>query len=202
MQNPRLDEAQLESRLLGEISITSDMQTTPLLRQEARETKEPLDKGEKREWKSWLKTQHSKNKDPSILSHQFMANWWGNNGSSERLYLFFWGGVPKSLQMVTSAIKLKYTCSLEAAMTILDSILKSRDITLPTKVHVVKAMVFPAVMYGCESWTIKKAECWRIDDFELWCWRRFLRVSWTARISNQSILKEISPQYSLQGLML
>ena len=77
-----------------------------------------------------------------------------------------------------------------------------RDITLPTKVHLVKALVFPVVMYGCESWTIKKAECWKIDAFELWCWRRLLRVPWTARRSNQSILKEISPEYSLEGLML
>ena len=86
-------------------------------------------------------------------------------------------------------------------MSKLDSILKSRD-TLPTKVHLVKAMVFPVVMYGCESWTIKKAECQRIDAFELWCWRRLLRVPWTARWSNQSILKEISPEYSLDGLKL
>ena len=86
-------------------------------------------------------------------------------------------------------------------MTNLDSIFKSRDITLPAKVRLVKAMVFPVVMYGCESWAIKKAECRRIDAFELWCWRRFLRVPWTAR-SNQSILKEISPEYSLEGLML
>ena len=85
-------------------------------------------------------------------------------------------------------------------MTILDSILKTRDITLPTKVHLVKAMVFPVVMYGCESWTIMKTECQRIDAFELWCWRRLLRVPWTARRSNQSILKEISPEYSLEGL--
>ena len=88
------------------------------------------------------------------------------------------------------------------AMTNLDSILKSRDITLPTKVHLVKAMVFPVVMYGCESWTIKKAEHWRIDAFELWCWRRLFWVPWTARRSNQSILKEISPEYSLERLML
>ena len=88
------------------------------------------------------------------------------------------------------------------AMANLDSILKSRDITLPTKVCLVKAMVFPVVMYGCESWTIKKAERWRIDDFELWCWRRLLRVPWTARRSNQSMLKEISPEYSLEGLLL
>ena len=87
-------------------------------------------------------------------------------------------------------------------MTNLDSILKSRDITLPTKVHLVKAMVFPIVMYGCESWTVKKAECQRIDAFELWCWRRLLRVPLTARRSNQSILKEISPGCSLEGLML
>ena len=87
-------------------------------------------------------------------------------------------------------------------MTSIDSILKSRDITLSTKVHVVKAMVFPVVMYGCESWTIKKAEHWRIDAFELWCWRRLLRVPWTARRSNQSLLKEINPEYSLEGLML
>ena len=87
-------------------------------------------------------------------------------------------------------------------MSNLDSILKSRDITLPTKVHLVKAMVFPVVRYGCESWTIKKAEGQRIDAFELWCWRRLLRVPWTARRSNQSILKEIIPEYSLEGLML
>ena len=87
-------------------------------------------------------------------------------------------------------------------MTNLDSVLKSRDITLPTNVCLVKAMVFPVVMYGCESWTIKKAECGRIDTFELWCWRRVLRVPWTSRRSNQSILKEISPEYSLEGLML
>ena len=88
------------------------------------------------------------------------------------------------------------------AMTNLDSILKSRDITLPTKFHGVKAMVFPVVIYGCKSWTIKKAEHGKIDAFELWCWRRFLRVPWTARRSNQSILKEISPGFSLEGLML
>ena len=88
------------------------------------------------------------------------------------------------------------------AMTNLDSIFKSRDITLLTKVHLVKAIVFPIVMYGCESWTIKKAESQRIDAFELWCWRRLLRVPWTARRSNESILKETSPEYSLEGLML
>ena len=129
-----------------------------------------------------------------------MTNIWGNNGNSDRLYFF---GAPKSLQMVTTAIKLKDTLLLgRNAMTNLGSILKSRDITLPTKVRLVKAMVFPVVMYGCESWTIKKAEHQRIDAFELWCWRRLMRVLWTTRKSNQSILKEISPEYSLEGLML
>ena len=105
--------------------------------------------------------------------------------------------------MVTAAMKLKNTWFLERKVMInLDSVLKSRDSTLPTKIHLVKAMVFPVVMYGCKSWTIKKAEHQRIDAFELWCWRRLLRVLWTARRSNQSILKEISPEYSLEGLML
>ena len=98
--------------------------------------------------------------------------------------------------------KLKDAYSLEGKMTNLESILKSRDITLPTKVRLVKAMVFPVIMYGCESWTVKKAEHQRIDAFELWCWRRLLRVPWTARRANQSILKEISPGCSLEGLML
>ena len=125
-----------------------------------------------------------------------MANRWGNSG-----WLYF-GGAPKSLQMVTTAMKFRCLLLGRKAMTNLDSILKSRDITLSTKVHLVKAVVLLGVMYRCESWTIKKAECWRIDAFELLCWRRLLKVSWTARRSNQSILKEISPEYSLEGLML
>ena len=105
--------------------------------------------------------------------------------------------------MVTAAMKLKDTCSFSSkAMTNLDSTLKSRDITLPTKVRLVKALVFPVIMYGCESWTIKKAEHQRIDAFELWCWRRLLRGPWAARRFSQSILKEVSPEYSLEGLML
>ena len=128
-----------------------------------------------------------------------MANRWGNNRNSDRL------------NFLGSKITADGDCSHEIkrclllgrkAMTNLDSILESRDITLPAKVYLVKAMVFPVVMYGCESWTIKKAEHWRIDGFELWCWERLLRVFWTARGSNQSILKNISPEYSLEGLML
>ena len=117
------------------------------------------------------------------------------------LHLFL--GDPKSLQIVTTAMKFKRCLLLgRKVMTNPDSIFKSRDITLPTKVRLVKAMVFPVVMYGCESWTVKKAEHWRIDAFERWCWRRLLRVPWTARRSNQSILKEISPWCSLEGLVL
>ena len=114
--------------------------------------------------------------------------------------LFSWA--PKSLQMVTAAMKLKDTCSLEEKQWLTYTALKSKEITLPTKVHLVKAMVFPVVMYGYESWTIKKAEPQRFDSFGLWCWRRILRVLWTARRSNQSILKEIRPGCSLKGLML
>ena len=128
-----------------------------------------------------------------------MANRWGNSGNSDRLYF---GGAPKSLQMETTAMKLKDLLLERKVMTKLDSILKSRGITLTTKVHLVKAMVFPVVMYGCESWTIKKAERRRIDAFELWCWRRLLRVPWTSRRFNKLILKEVSPEYSLEGLML
>ena len=104
--------------------------------------------------------------------------------------------------MVTAAVKLRHLLLGRKVVTNLDSILKSRDITLPTKVRLVKTIVFPVVMYGCESWTVKKAEHRKIDAFELWCWKRLLRVPWTARRSNQSILKKISPEYSLEGLML
>ena len=115
----------------------------------------------------------------------------------ERVTDFFFGGPPKSLQMVTAAMKLKMLDSWKKVMTNLDSVLKSRDITFPTKVRLVKAMVFPLVMYGCESWTVKKAEPRRIDAFELWCWSGLLRVPWTARRSNQFILTEISPEYAV-----
>ena len=121
-----------------------------------------------------------------------MANRWGNNGNSDSLFF----GAPISLQMVTTAMKLI------DAVTNLDSILKRRDLTLLTKVCLVKDVVFPVVMYGCESWTIEKAECRRIDAFEMWYWRRLLRVPWTVRRSNQSILKEISSGCSLKRVML
>ena len=136
-----------------------------------------------------------------IMASGPITSWQIDEETVETVTLFFWA--PNSLQMVIAAMKLKDACSLGKALINLDSILKSRDITLPTKVCLVKALVFfPVVMYGCESWTIKKAEHFRIDAFELWCWRRLLRVPCTARRSNQSILKEISPGCSLEGLML
>ena len=138
-----------------------------------------------KEWKSWLKAQHSENKDHGIWSHHFMGNRWGNS-----IRLFFLGSKITADGDYSHEIK-RHLLLGRKAMTNLDSILK-RGIILPSKVHIVKALVFPIVMYGCESWTIKKAECQRIDAFELWCWRRLLRIPWTARRSNQSILKEIS----------
>ena len=153
-------------------------------------------------WKSWLKAQSEKVglnlKDHGIQSHHFRAN----RETVERVADFILRG---------SKIAADGDCSHEIkrrlllgrkVTTNLDSILKSKDITLPAKVCLVKAMVFPVVMYGCESWTMKKAERQRIDAFELWCWRRLLRVPWSARRSNQSILKEISSECSLEGLML
>ena len=188
----------LESRLLGEISITSDIKITPPLHRKRRGSKEPLDGSERGERKSWLKTQHSENKDHGIWSHHFMANRWGKNGNSNRLFL----GALNSLLIVTAAMKLKALAPWKKAMSNTDSILKTRDISLLAKFCLVKAMVFPVVKYGCESWTIKKAEHQRIDAFELWCWRRLLWVPWTARRSNQSILKEISPEYSWERLIM
>ena len=146
-----------------------------------------------------LKLNIQKTKIMASEIHHFMGNRWGNSWNSVSLYF------------LGSKIIADGDCSHEITrclllwrkvMTNLGSIFKSRDVTLPTKVHLVKATVFPVVVYGCESWTVKKAECWKIDAFELWYWRRLLRVPWTARSSNQFILKEISPGCSLEGLML
>ena len=146
-----------------------------------------------------LKLNIQKKEDHGIRSHHFMGNRWGNSGNSDRLNCF-------DLKITADgdcSHEIK-SCLLlgRKAMTNQDSILKSRDITLLTKILLVRAMIFSVVMYGCVSWTIKKAGHWRIDAFELWCWRRLVRVPWTARRSNQSILKEINPEYSLEGLML
>ena len=169
---------------------------TPPLWQKAKKTKEPLDESERGEWKSWLKTQIQKTNimaSSPITSCQV-------DGETVRDFIF---GGSKITADGDCSHEIKRCLPLGRKVMInLDSILKSRDITLPTKVHIVKAMVFPLVTYGCESWTIKKAECWRIDAFKLWCWRRLLRVPCTARRSNQSMLEEISPEYWLEGLIL
>jgi len=139
------------------------------------------------------------NEDHGIQSNHFMGNKWGNSGNSVRLH--FWGSKITADGDCSHEIK-RHLLLGRKVMTNLESIFKSRDITSPTKFRLVKAVVFPVVMYGCESWTVKKAEGRRIDAFELWCWRRLLRVPWTAWRFNQSILKEISPGISLEGMML
>ena len=137
-----------------------------------------------------------------IMASNSITSWQIDGERMEAVRNFiFWGSKITADGDCSHEIKRRLLLGRKV-MTNLDSILKSRDITLPTKVCLVKAMVFPVVMYGCESWTIKKVEHQRIDAFELWCWKRLLRVPWTARRSNQSILKEISPEYSLEGLML
>ena len=189
----------LESRLPGEISITSDMQMTPPFWQKAKKNLKSLLMKVKEESENvGLKLNIQKMK---IMASGPITSWEIDGERVETVTDFiFWGSKITADGDYSHEIK---RCLLlgRKAMTNLDSIFKSRDITLPTKVHLVKAMVFPVVIYGCESWTIKKAEHQRIDAFEM-CWRRFLRVPWTARRSNQSLLKEISPEYSLEGLML
>ena len=137
-----------------------------------------------------------------IMASTAITSWQIDGGTVETVTDLILGGSKITVDGDCSYEMKRHLLFGRKAMTNLDSILKSRDITLPTKVHLLKAMAFPVVMYGCESWTIKKAKHQRIDAFELWCWRRLLRVPWTARRSNQSILKEISPEYSLAGLML
>ena len=188
-----------ELRLPGEISITSDNADDTILITESKELKSLLMKVKEESEKAGLKFNIRKTK---IMASSPITSWQIDGETKQTVTDFIFLG---------SKIPADGDCSHEIkrclllgrkAMTNLDSILKSRDITLLTNVHLVKAMAFPVVMYGCESWTVQKAEHRRIDAFELWCWRRPLRVPWTARRSNQSILKEISPEYSLEGLML
>ena len=161
-----------------------------------RGTKEPLDEGERGEWKSWLKTQHSENQDHDIWSHHFMSNRRRRSGSSDR---FCFLGLQNHADGDCSHEIKGPLLPGRKTMTNLESIWKSRDITLPTDVRTGKVMVFPVIMYGCESWTIKKAMCQRTDVFELWCWRRLLRVPRTARRSDQSTLKERNQPWVFTG---
>ena len=199
MRNAGLDEAQAgimsPRRNISNLKYADDI----TLMAESEELKSLLKKVKEESEKVGLRLNIQKTK---IMASGTITSWKIDGETAETVSDFILGG---------SKITADGDCSNEIkrrlhlgrkVMINLDSILKSRDITLPTNVRLVKAMVFPVVMYGCESWTVKKAEHQRIDAFELWCWRRRLRVPWTARTSNQSILKEISPEYSLEGLML
>ena len=198
MRNTGLEEAQagikIARRNINNLRYADD--TT--LMAESEELKSLLMKAKEENEKVGLKLNIQKTK---IMASGPITSWQidGETVETEPDFIFW---APKSLHMVIAAMKLRQLLPGRKVMTNLHSILKSRDITLSTKVHLVKAMVFPVVMYGCESWTVKKAEHRIIDAFELWYWRRLLRVPWTARRSNQSILKEISPGCSLEGLML
>ena len=200
MRNAGLEEAQAGIKIAGRnINNLRYADDTTLMAESEEEPKNLLMKVKEESEKVGLKLHIQKTK---IMASGPITSWQIDGETVETVSVFIFLG---------SKITADGDCSHEIkrclllgrkVMTNLDSILKSRAITLPTKIHLVKAMVFPVVMYGCESWTIKKAECQRIDVSELWCWRRLLRVPWAARRSNQSILKEISPGYSLEGLML
>ena len=199
MRNARLDEAQagikIAERNINKLRYADD--TT--LMAESKELKSLLMKVKKESEKVGLKLNIQKTK---IMVSGPITSWQIDGETVETVPGFIFLGFKITADGDCSHEIKRCLLRGRKAMTKLDSILKSRDITLPTNIHLVKAMVFPVVTYECESWTIKKAECQRIDAFELWCWRRRLRVPWTARRSNQSILKEISPEYSLEGLVL
>ena len=198
MRNARLDEGQagikIARRNINNLRYADDV---TLMAESEEELKSFLIKVKEESEKVGLELNIQKTK---IMASSPITSW-QIDGETVETDFIFWGS--KITADVDCSHEIKRCLLLgRKAMTSLDSRVKTRDITLPTKVHLVKAMVFPVVMYGCESWTIKKAECQRTDAFELWCWRRFFRVPWTARRSIQSILKEISPEYSLEGLML
>ena len=200
MQNARLDETQagikIARRNINNLRYADD---TTLIAESEEELKNLLMKVNEKSEKVVLKLNIQKTK---IMVSGPITLWEIDGETVETMADFIFLGSKITADGDCSHEIKRHFLFGRKAMTNLDSILKSRDITLPTKVHLVKAMAFPVVMYGCESWTIKKTEQQRIDAFELWCWRRLLRVPWTARRSNQSTLKEISPNYSLEGLML
>src|SRR5574340_212770 len=200
MRNSGMEEAQAGIKIAGRnISHLRYADDTTLMAESEEELKSLLMKVKVESDKVGLKLNIQKTK---IMAFGPTTSWEIDGATVERVSDFiFWGSKITANGDCSHEIKRRLLLGRKV-MTNLDSIFKSRDITLPTKVHLVKAMVFPVVMYGCETWTVKKAERRRIDAFELWCWRRLLRVPWTARRSNQSILKEISPGISLEGLML
>ena len=200
MRNAGLEEAQAGIKTAGRnINHLRYADDTTLMAETEEELKSLLMKVKEESEKVGLKLNIQKTK---IMASGPITSWEIDGETVETVSDFIFGGSKITADGDCShEIKRRFLLGRKT-MTNLDSILKSRDITWPTKVHLIKAMVFPVVVYGCESWTIKKAECQRIDAFELWCWRRLLRVAWTTGISNQSILKEISPEYSLEGLML
>ena len=200
MQNARLDEAQAGIKIAGRnINNLRYADDTTLMAESEEELKSLLMKVKEESEIVGLKLNIQKTK---LMASGAITSWQIDSETMETVTDFTFLGSKITADGDCSHEIKRHLLLGRKAMTNLDSILKSRNITLPTKAHLVKAMVFPVVVYGCESWTIKKTESWRIDAFELWCWRRFLRVLWTARRSNQSILKEISPEYSLEGLML
>ena len=210
MRNARLDEIQAGIKTAGRnINNLRNTDDTTLMSESEEELKNFLMKMKEESKTAGLKLNNQKTK---IMASGPITSWQTDGETMETVTDFIFLGSRITVDFfLGSKITVDGDCSHEIkrclllgkkAMANLDSVLKGRDSTLPTKIHLVKAMVFPVVMYGCESWTIKKAKHQRIDAFELWCWRRLMRVPWTARKSNQSILKKINPEYSLEGLML
>ena len=200
MRNAGLDEAEARIKIAGRnINNLRYADDTTLMGESEEELKSLLMKVKEKSEKIGLKLNIQKMK---IMASGPITSWQIDGETVEIVTDFTFGGSKITAGGDCSHEIKRRLCLGRKVMTNLDSIFKSNDITLPTKVRLIKATVFPMVMYDCESWTVKKAECRRIDAFELWCWRRLLRVPWTARRSNQSILKEISPGFSLEGLML
>ena len=201
MRNAGLEETKAGIKIAGRnINNLRYADDTTLMAEREEELKSLLMKVKEESEKVGLKLNIQK---PKIMASGPITSWQIDGEIMETVRDFILGGSKITVDADCShEIKRHLLLLGRKGMTNLDSIFKSRDITWPTKVHLIKTMVFPVVMYGCESWTIKKAECRRTDAFELWCWRKLLRVFWTARRSNQSILKEISPEYSMEGLML
>ena len=189
----------LKSRLLGEISIISIGRWHHPYGRKHRGTEEPVDESERGDWKSWLELNIQKMK---LMASGSITSWQIDGETTETVTDYFPLGSKITADGDCSHEIKRHLLLGKKIMTNLDSILKSRPITLPANICLVKALVFPVGMYGSKSWTIKKAEHWRNGALQLWCWGRLLRVPWTTRISNKSILKEVSPEYSLEGLML